>query len=190
MPVGRNQWRLVGLTVLAFISCALTVLAANPADFTVKSATDDSTFQLSKHRGEFVALHFLLKTECPYCLKYTHAYSVLSENEPGVTHLFLKPDSESEIKAWAGKLSKAELKELPRIYRDPEAKLADQFKVPKGYKFHGQTVHYPALVVLDGEGKELFRHVGKNNSDRMAVKDFVAKLAETQGKSSKATTPK
>lgn len=190
MPNGKIRWCSNVVAVLALLNCGLTALAANPADFTVKSATDDSTFRLSDHRGEVVALHFLLKTECPYCLKYTHAYSVLGEKEPGVTHLFLKPDGEGEIKTWAGKLSKDELKELPKIYRDPDATLAKQFKIPNGYKFHGQTVHYPALVVLDGEGKELFRHVGKNNSDRMAVKDFVAKLAETQEKSSKATKPK
>lgn len=181
--------RSIVIAVLALVAFSLTVRAENPTDFKVASATDDSTFQLSKHRGKVVALHFLLKTECPFCLKYTHEYSVLAENEPGVTHLFLKPDSESEIKVWAGKLTKDDLKDLPKVCRDPDARLADQFKIPNGYKFHGQTVHYPALVVLDGEGRELFRYVGKNNSDRMSVKDFKTKLTATNGKAS-ATTPK
>jgi peroxiredoxin Q/BCP len=167
------------VTLLAF---ALTLRAGNPADFTVESPLDGSQFQLSQHRGKVVVLHFLLKTECPFCLKHTHDYAALAATTPDVVHLFLKPDSAAEIKAWAGKLSKDDLKELPRIYRDPDATLAKQFGIPDGYEFHGQTVHFPALVVLDGNGKELFRYVGKNNSDRMKPKDFSAKLAEATSK--------
>jgi peroxiredoxin Q/BCP len=179
------QHRFIGSGCFALLTCTLTALAETPADFTVKSATDDSTFQLSKHRGKVVALHFLLKTECPFCLKYTHDYSVLAEKNLDVVHVFLKPDSEAEIKSWSERLGKGELKELPKIYRDPDAKLAEQFEIPHGYKFHGQTVHYPALITLDGKGKELFRHVGKSNSDRMSVKDFTAKLTELTANSSK-----
>jgi len=177
--------RLIGIFVFALLICAHTAFAEVPDDFTVKSATDDSTFQLSKSRGKVVALHFLLKTECPYCLKYTHDYSVLAEKNPDVVHVFLKPDSETEIKSWSQKLDKDQLTDLPKVYRDPDAKLADQFKIPNGYKFHGQTVHYPALIVLDGNGKELFRYVGKSNSDRMSIEDFTVKLRESTAKSSK-----
>ena len=177
-----NQRRFVGIVSSLLLTCALTAVAVAADDFTVKSATDDSTFQLSKHRGQVVVLHFLLKTECPFCLRYTHDYSVLAEKNPEVVHVFLKPDSEAEIKSWAEKLDKNDLKNLPKVYRDPDAKLADEFKIPNGYKFHGQTVHYPALVALDGKGKELFRYVGKSNSDRMSVGDFTAKLKEATGK--------
>lgn len=90
--------------------------------------------------------------------------------------MFLKPDSAEAIKKWADKLSKEDLQELPIIYRDPDAKLAKEFGIPSGYEFHGQTVHYPALVVLDGTGKELFRYVGKNNSDRLKAIEFTEKL--------------
>lgn len=166
------QRSFVGIACSALLICTLPALALAAGDFTVKSATDDSTFQLSKHSGKVVVLHFLLKTECPFCLKYTHDYSVLAEKNPDVVHVFLKPDSESEIKSWAEKLDKKELKNLPKVYCDPDAKLADEFKIPNGYKFHGQTVHYPALIALDGKGKELFRYVGKSNSDRMAVENF------------------
>jgi peroxiredoxin Q/BCP len=174
----------VGIVCGLLLTGVLTSLAVAADDFTVKSATNDSTFQLSKHRGQVVVLHFLLKTECPFCLRYTHDYSVLAEKNPEVVHVFLKPDSEAEIKSWAEKLDKNDLKNLPQVYRDPDAKLAEEFKIPDGYKFHGQTVHYPALVALDGKGKELFRYVGKSNSDRMAVEDFRAKLKEATGKSS------
>ena len=144
------------LTAIAFSS----LQADNPSDFTVPSALDDSKFQLSENRGKSVVLHFLLKTECPYCLRYTHEYAKLAAQSPDVLHVFLKPDNAADIKQWAGHLDKADLKDLPNIYRDADAKLAKQYKVPDGYKFHGQSVHFPALIALDGQGKEMFRHVG------------------------------
>lgn len=160
------------LTAIAFSS----LQAENPKDFTVPSALDDSKFQLSENRGKTVVLHFLLKTECPYCLRYTHEYAKLAAKSPDVVHVFLKPDSAADIKEWASHLDKADLKELPKIYRDAGAKLAKQYNVPDGYKFHGQSVHYPALIALDGQGKEMFRHVGKSNGDRMSTADFTKKL--------------
>ena len=175
----------VGIAFSALFAFAPPTLADEPADFTVKSATDDSTFELSKHRGKVVALHFLLKTECPFCLKYTHDFSVLAKKHPEVMHVFLKPDSKAEIAAWASKLDKNDLTDLPKVYRDVDAKLADQFKIPSGYKFHGQTVHYPALIVLGENGKELFRYVGKSNSDRMSTETFADKMTAKTSKSSK-----
>ena len=176
----RNDYIPVLTLVLTLLASVFTALAENPADFTVESALDGSKFQLSKQHGKIVVLHFLLKTECPFCLKHTHDYAALAATTPEVVHVFLKPDSAAEIKAWAGKLNKEDLKELPRIYRDPDARLATQFGIPDGYKFHGQTVHFPALIVLDSTGKELFRYVGKSNSDRLSPADFTAKLAKTK----------
>jgi len=149
---------------------------ANPDDFTVKSATDDKTFKLSDAKGKFIALHFLLKTECPFCLRHTRDYAQKSADDSRVTHVFLKPDTDDETKQWAvhlgGNTSKL------TIYRDPDAKLADAFSIPGGYEFHGQTMHYPALVLLDPAGKEVFRYVGRNNTDRFSYEKFSAKLQE------------
>ncbi len=159
-----------------FSLTAVVALAANPKDFTIVSPTHDTKFTLSEQKGKVIALHFLLKTECPYCLKYTHEYATLAANTPDVVHLFLKPDSDDKIKAWTEKIDKDGLQDLPVIYRDPDARLAEEFGIPDGYKFHGQSVHFPALVVLNSAGDELFRYVGKKNSDRMKPEDFVAKL--------------
>ncbi len=146
-------------------------------NFIVESPTDGTTFALADQKSKVLALHFLLKTECPNCLKLAHDYSQLATSNPDVVHLFLKPDSEDEIKAWARKISQEGLKNPPVVYRDPDARLAKEFNIPDGYQFHGQTVHYPALVLLDSSGKELFRYVGKNSTDRMKPDDFVARLA-------------
>jgi peroxiredoxin Q/BCP len=149
-------------------------LGAAPSDFSLRSPVDGRTFRLAEARGKYVALHFLLKTECPLCLKHTRDYTTRSASVPGVVQVFIKPDGDAEITAWATKLGG----DGPTIYRDPDARLAKQFGIPHGYRFHGQVVHYPALVLLDPNGREVFRHVGKNNSDRFPFDKFAAKVAE------------
>lgn len=59
--------------ILAMAVVAITApgLRAAPAGFTVESPVDGKTFKLADARGKYVALHFLLKTECPFCLRHT-----------------------------------------------------------------------------------------------------------------------
>lgn len=156
---------------------ALRPAQANPDDFSVQSATTDATFKLSEAKGKFVAVHFLLKTECPLCLRHTHDYFNKADKLPNVVQVFLKPDSMEEIKAWFSKLPPDEVAKKP-IYRDADAQLAKEFEIPDGYQFHGQTVHFPALVLLDPDGKEVFRYVGKNNGDRFSFEKLQAKIDE------------
>jgi peroxiredoxin Q/BCP len=174
-----NPLRLISLlTFAAWLAGPLVSRAANPADFTLHGANRKETFRLADAKRKFVALHFLLKTECPFCLRHTRDYIEKSKSQPGVVHVFIKPDSEADIAKWANKLGPDPV----TIFRDAEAKLADAFGIPGGYKFHGQVVHYPALVLLDPSGKEVFRHVGQSNSDRLSFTAFTAKLAELKRK--------
>lgn len=161
---------------LMLLSLATQASRANPTDFTIQSATSTNVFKLSEAKGKFVALHFLLKTECPFCLRHTHDYLQKSAGDSRVIQVFLKPDTDAEIKTWAAKLSEDASKVT--IYRDPDAALAKGFNIPDGYKFHGQTVHFPALILLNGEGKEVFRYIGKSNADRLPYEKFAAKLEE------------
>ena len=159
---------------IAAASLSAQIASAAPTDFTLHSATDTNTFKVSAAKGKFVALHFLLKTECPYCLKYTRTYSEKALSDARVVHVFIKPDSEAAIKQWTADLG-GEASKLT-IYRDPDAKLAEEFAIPNGYHFHGQVVHYPALVLLDASGQEVFRYVGKSNADRYSYEQFSAKI--------------
>lgn len=175
----RNAAILVAtsLCLSAMVMCGVYIWSQPPGDFVVESPTHGTAFVLSEQKGKVIVLHFLLKTECPFCLKLTNDYSRLGASERDVVHLFLKPDSAEEIKVWASKISQEGLKNPPVIYRDPDARLAREYGIPGGYEFHGTTTHYPALVLLDGSGKEVFRYVGKSNSDRMMPDDFITRLA-------------
>lgn len=166
---------------LLLLFCFLNIAsqAQNIKDFTLTSITDKSTFTLSKSKGKFIALHFLLKTECPYCIRHTSEYFEKASSLANVIQVFIKPDSEEEIKAWANKLKSTN--SLP-VYQDVNANLADQFNIPNGYSFHGQIVHYPALVLLNEKGEEVFRYVGKNNSDRFSFENLKLKIEEIKNK--------
>ena len=166
----------------ALVAIAPLDLRAAPADFTVESPVDGKTFKLSEARGKYVALHFLLKTECPFCLKHTHDYAMRASNLPEVVQIFLKPDSAEEIKKWAPKLGAGNDAAAVSIYHDGDAKLATEFGVKDGYQFHGQTVRYPALILLDPSGREVFRYTGRDNTDRFSFDQLKAKLAELQTK--------
>jgi len=159
----------------------VSVKAQSPGEIKLKSATDKSQFILSKEKGKYVALHFLLKTECPYCIRHTSEYFGRAATLPNVVQVFIKPDTEKEIAEWATKLPAAELTKFP-VYRDPDAQLATQFNIPNGYSFHNQIVHYPAMVLIGPDGKEVFRYIGKNNTDRFSFDQLVSKVHELSGK--------
>ncbi|TAH27360.1 MAG: hypothetical protein EAZ07_02035 [Cytophagales bacterium] len=168
------------LIIITLLFLPIINKAQNTVNFELTSANDTSHFVLSKAKGKFVVLHFLLKTECPHCLQHTHDYIIKSKKFSNVIQVFIKPDNKREIEEWSDKLLDHELTRYP-IYRDPEANLAKLYKIPFGYSFHGQIVHYPALIILDLEGKEVFRYIGKNNSDRFSFDRFVVKMNEIIG---------
>ena len=169
-------------TLFIFLLCLSTSLMAQfSGNIKLQSATDDRQFNLAKEKGRFVALHFLLKTECPYCIRHTQEYFSKAKTLKNVVQVFIKPDTELEIRAWSGKLAAEDLKNFP-IYRDPDAKLAKQLGIPDGYKFHNQIVHYPATILIGPHGKEVYRYVGKNNSDRLSFDQLVLKVNELSKK--------
>jgi thioredoxin-dependent peroxiredoxin len=163
--------------LIILILFSAKVQGQKTVDFTLSSVTDNSIFTLSKSKGKFVALHFLLKTECPYCIRHTSDYIEKASLLPNVLQVFIKPDDEKDIKEWADKLSGNNVFKYP-IYQDVNAKITDQFKIPSGYAFHGQIVHYPALILLNEKGEEVFRYVGKSNTDRYSFENLKAKVEE------------
>lgn len=176
IPFHFPALRYAGLALCLVLLLVARGLAA-PADFTVEAPAGGKPFRLSDARGRYVALHFLLKTECPYCLRHTQTYASMAATMPDVVQVFLKPDSAADIRAWAAGLGDAAGKGIT-IHRDAEARLAKEFAIPHGYQFHGETVHFPALVLLDPAGREVFRHVGKDNRDRLGFDQLKAKVAE------------
>jgi peroxiredoxin Q/BCP len=132
----------LSLALAATTALVLPASAAAPADFTVTAVTGQqgSTLKLSDLKGQYVALHFLLKTECPVCIQHTRSYLQNADKVAGVRQVFLKP---RHRRGDPGVGRQGRRQEPPTIYRDADATLATQFGIPDGYAFHGQTVHYP-----------------------------------------------
>ncbi|MFN0066460.1 MAG: hypothetical protein ACKVYV_02390, partial [Limisphaerales bacterium] len=89
MRISNSAARRAGALASLLLTFAAT--AAPPADFTVTAPADGPTFRLADARGKYVALHFLLKTECPVCLRHTAEHAKLAAAQPDVVHVFLKP---------------------------------------------------------------------------------------------------
>lgn len=147
--------------------------------FTLPAISGGDDFDLSETLagGEWVALHFLLKTDCPLCLTYTMRFHDARESFPGVRHVFIKPDDERIAKRWVN-TARVFAKDLPTIHRDPDAALAKQLNVRFGHPFHGEITHYPCLVLIAPDGRERWRYTGSSTFERATLKQFTAAYEE------------
>ena len=66
--------------IFSFLASSILIEAQESKDFTLFAATTAKSFKLSEVRGKYVALHFLLKTECPVCLRHTQQYAEQGKN--------------------------------------------------------------------------------------------------------------
>jgi peroxiredoxin Q/BCP len=168
-----SRWKAFLLSLLLPLVAIPALPAGTPVEpFQLPAVGDGAPFRSEEQQGRFVALHFLLKTECPYCLRHLREYATRSAEAPGVVQVFIKPDTEEEILKWA-----AGAPPDITIHRDAEASLAKTLSIPDGYRFHGEVVHFPALIILNEKGEEVFRHVGTSNSDRVKFDTFLTELA-------------
>jgi hypothetical protein len=78
--------------LLILLSIAVTAASSDSVqrhDFALQEAGGSGSFALIEGRGEWVALHFLLKTTCPYCIRHTHEYSTRAGEASGVRHAMI-----------------------------------------------------------------------------------------------------
>lgn len=144
--------------------------AETPTTFTVGDA--GRRFDSATARGGYLAVHFLLNDECPYCGRLVREYTDKGPTLAGVRHIFVQHVGEA---AFAETLAAAPDPSTP-LYRDVGGALAERFKIDGGYAFHGMMMTYPALVLLDPAGREVFRQIGKDNADRVPFATLVEKV--------------
>jgi len=150
------------------------------AEYPLHEVGGDRTVTLDALRGQWVALHFLLRVDCAYCLLHVKSYALQSETRPEVRHLFIKPGTEEAIVRWAEGFEGEDAPGLPEfqrppIYRDPRAALASRLGIRHGYEYRDdRRMHFPALILLNPDGDEVFRHTGENTADRFRFDQFAA----------------
>ena len=70
----RTPLRACLAVLILSLGSTASIAAGAPVDFTVPAVTGGADFKLSAAKGEYVAVHFLLKTECPICLRHTRSF--------------------------------------------------------------------------------------------------------------------
>lgn len=174
------------LSMLFFAVCAPLALAQSPMPEDTRTSANQAPvafrvgdpgrqFDSESVRGRFLAIHFLLPTDCPYCVREIREYVERAPTLAGVRHIYVNAHTPEGFAEWIKTVPGAE--SLP-IYRDENAQLSMKFNIPGGYNFHNAVMNYPALVLLDPRGREVFRHVGKKNTERLPFAAFAAKVAE------------
>lgn len=159
--------------------------AARPADaagmapmaaesgFTV--GDEGHRFDSTQAKGSLIAVHFLLGDECPFCMKLLNEYTASAASVAGVRHVFVQNISKE---AFEKKLATLPEDQKASLFRDVDGALSKRFNVKGGYQFHGMVMNYPALVLVNDSGKELYRYTGTSNADRLKFTDFSKKVAE------------
>lgn len=159
--------------------CLLATLASSQADggvnFTVRDVFEEETFVLSEARGNYVSIHFLLETNCPNCARHVENYLRDASSFPLTKQIFLKGGEPPEIVEWMNGLD-VTLPPISKllIYRDPDAKVAESFAVP----VKSGHVKYPAFILIDREGREIFRYVGISKWDYYPLESFRDRMDE------------
>ena len=166
-------------TLLFILSITLTATIAQAAkipNFRVKQIGGKSeVFQLSQHRGSWVLLEFLSSTRSDVD---TNRYVVLAasaeelvEKEDLCPVIIVEGEKET-LEAW--------WKALPRnnlpLCRDPRGQLASVLRIKKERTKDGKSQGLPATILVDPEGNETWRSVGKNAQDRPPIEAVLEEL--------------
>lgn len=138
----------------------------------LSAATDSHPFMIADAKGHYLALHFLTKTDTTECTAFVREYLRAAPGVAGVMHVFIKPDEQSEVKVWSMQFKN----DAAAIFVDKDSALANDLKVPGGLAIASTTSNFPATIVFDREGRELFRHVGKSHDDHMLFTEFAARI--------------
>lgn len=171
------------LTLSFILSVALVATAMEAAkvpNFRVKQlGGQDEVFQLSQHRGSWVWLEFLLPSssgvEKERYLVLAASAEKLFENE-NLLLVALKAGKKEDLEAWWKSLPQ---NSLP-LCRDPRGQLASALRIKKGRTDDGKPLDAPATILVDPEGGEAWRFVGKDPKDRPSVETVLKELASAK----------
>jgi FKBP-type peptidyl-prolyl cis-trans isomerase len=168
--------RFVLAPILIVASATSGVAQKRVQDFKARQCGgDEALFQLSAHRGTWVLLDFLLPVEdATEAAHYTAIESKSAQllYEHNILPVFLKPNETEATAKWWGSLP---THSLP-IFRDPDGKLASALGIPKGVFLMAGPAHYPAAILIDPDGNEVWRKTGKKAADRVDLETLRAEI--------------
>jgi peptidylprolyl isomerase len=166
-------------TLTFILSIALTATVAHAAkvpNFRVKQIGGQSeVFQLSQHRGSWVWLEFLSSKAADidksrYVVLAASAEELI-EKENLLPVIIIAGEKEN-LEAWWNSLPR---NDLP-LCRDPKGQLASVLRIGKAGTKDGKQQDSPSTILVDPEGDEIWRSVGKDAQDRPPIETVLREL--------------
>ncbi len=150
--------------VVSLIGMRATLAYASPEDTAITAVKTSKPVKIGEFKGRYVALHFLTRTRTPECDAFVKEILRNAPSLAGVTHVFIKADPTSVVKAWA-----ETFKDAPdRFYADEGGALAKEFELSPEIEINGVKSNPPATIVLSAEGKVVVKSVGSSAHDHPA----------------------
>ena len=158
----------IGLVSTLFFAVSPALAINQPAsNATITAANDDHPFALKDAKGHYLALHFLPAGDTPEDAAFVREYLKAAPTAAGVVHAFIRPQT-GDAKAWASQFADAS-----RVFVDHDSKLAADLGVWKDQK---ESTRFATTVVLDQDGKELFRLSGTPARSHVSFGSFASRL--------------
>lgn len=157
------------------MSVAAAVLLGSPAigDETPRpglvSVEKGERFTVESARGRHLALHFYAEIGTRHCEEAVRDVLRGLPTLAGIEHVFVVTAEPGEARSFAARFGR----EAGRFYLDSNHGLARAFLLPD---LSAVPATAPATIVLDPEGKELFRAVGAHAHDHLSFADFAERF--------------
>ncbi|MEK6702056.1 MAG: YHS domain-containing (seleno)protein [Planctomycetota bacterium] len=149
------------LAAAASLMSIPTTAYAGPEDAAITAVKTSKAAKIGDFKGRVVALHFLTRTKTPECDAFVKEVLKNAPSLPGVTHIFIKTDPASDVKAWAETFKEAS----DQFFADEGGALAKEFELNMDIEINGVKSNPPATIVLSAEGKVVVRAVGTSAHD-------------------------
>lgn len=148
------------------------IAGGDPTHPAVTAVADDRSLSIDDLKGSYLALHFVGATTSPAGAKFVRDTISNAPSVAGVMHLFISAEPAAQVKAWAEQFGDS----AKMVFVDKDGGLAADLGLKAGSS--AGVTGEPATIVLDPEGKELFRSVGAGLDDYLSFDRFARQMAD------------
>jgi YHS domain-containing protein len=155
---------------------ASTAKEIQPADHAVDFTVGDSAqrFRSRDALGRYLAIHWLPPGACESCARRVGEFAKSIPTLAGVRHVFVRSMGSAEFDAFLGEIPDAA---ALQIHRD-DGTLASLLKLGSAAESGSREASSPALVLLDPQGREVHRWIGRSVEEGPSFASLAAKLGQ------------
>ena len=174
---------LLALTLAAMLGVSGTARADNPSPSATpgqeaaafKVGEGSAVFDSASARGRVLVVHVLSGRVSQANAAYLKDLAKAASTVAGVTHVIVQNASEADFRAT---VATAPESLVHSMYRDSSGAAEQLLHLEGTIDADGASVAAPAVLVLDPAGKELYRRIGKKDTDRDSATALAKKIGE------------